>query len=288
MQTIIGLGQAGCNIADKFAEYPQYKVYKIDAGLEKAPRCFNFPKYDHPEKYEENCPNVKDFFKNVKGEILFITSCGFVSAASLRILEQIKHKCDINVLYVRPDKSLLSELKSLNDRVLFNVFQQYARSGLFKKIYLVDNVCVSDIVGDVPLREYFNSINQLVVSTMHMINVFDNSEAEIQTFAEPVETARILTFSMLDYKKSEEKMFFNVDIPRDKRYYYGVPENTLQTDGTLLKKITEQLKSLKQYDKMKVSYGIYSTNYEDIYIYGLLRSSVIQNDNFRLDKEINL
>ena len=121
-----------------------------------------------------------------------------------------------------------------------------------------------------------------------MINVFDNSEAEIQTFAEPVETARILTFSMLDYKKSEEKMFFNVDIPRDKRYYYGVPENTLQTDGTLLKKITEQLKSLKQYDKMKVSYGIYSTNYEDIYIYGLLRSSVIQNDNFRLDKEINL
>ena len=83
-------------------------------------------------------------------------------------------------------------------------------------------------------------------------------------------------------------MFFNVDIPRDKRYYYGVPENTLQTDGTLLKKITEQLKSLKQYDKMKVSYGIYSTNYEDIYIYGLLRSSVIQNDNFRLDKEINL
>ena len=35
MQTIIGLGQAGCNVADKFAEYPQYKVYKIDAGLEK-------------------------------------------------------------------------------------------------------------------------------------------------------------------------------------------------------------------------------------------------------------
>ena len=66
MQTIIGLGQAGCNIADKFAEYPQYKVYKIDAGLEKAPRCFNFPKYDNPEKYEENCTNVKDFFKNVK------------------------------------------------------------------------------------------------------------------------------------------------------------------------------------------------------------------------------
>jgi len=56
----------------------------------------------------------------------------------------------------------------------------------------------------------------------------------------------------------------------------------------LLKKITEQLKILKKYDKMKVSYGIYSTNYEYIYVYGLLGSSVVQNNNFRLDKELEL
>ena len=55
-----------------------------------------------------------------------------------------------------------------------------------------------------------------------------------------------------------------------------------------MKKVSEQLKNLKQYDKIKVSYGIYSTNYDVPYIYGLLNSSVVQNDNFRLDKEINL
>jgi cell division GTPase FtsZ len=27
---VIGLGQAGCNIADMLSEYPQYKIYKID------------------------------------------------------------------------------------------------------------------------------------------------------------------------------------------------------------------------------------------------------------------
>jgi len=67
-----------------------------------------------------------------------------------------------------------------------------------------------------------------------------------------------------------------------------VPEEVLQTDETLLKKITTQLKNLKQYDKMKVSYGIYSTSYDEVYVYGLLNSSVVQNDNFRLDTELNL
>ena len=34
MKAIIGLGEAGCNIADQFAKYPQYRIYKIDTGLE--------------------------------------------------------------------------------------------------------------------------------------------------------------------------------------------------------------------------------------------------------------
>ena len=269
MKTIIGLGQAGCNIADKFLEYPQYKVYKIDTNLEKAPRCYSFPEYNHPEKYEENCPSLKSFFKNVKGSVLFITSCGLISAASLRLLEQLKKKCDISILYVQPDQTLLSEMKLLNNNAIFHVLQEYARSGVFKRIYLVDNVEMTKIIGDVPIREHYDKLNETLVSTIHMINVFNNSNSEVNTFADPIGSARISTFSVLDYEKNEEKMFFNLDIPRDKRYYYGVPESTLQEDGTLLKKVKEQLKKMKKYDKMKISYGIYSTSYENIYIYGL-------------------
>ena len=94
--------------------------------------------------------------------------------------------------------------------------------------------------------------------------------------------------SLVSYDTGEEKMFFDLDIPRDKCYYYGVPEEMLKNDGTLMKKISEQLKVLKQYDKIRVSYGIYSTSYDAPYVYGLLNSSVVQNKNFRLDKEINL
>jgi hypothetical protein len=288
MQTIIGLGKAGCNIADQFAVYPQYKIYKIRAGLKKAPRCYNFPKYDHPEKYEENCPNLKSFFKNVKGDVLFVTSCGFISSAILRILEQIQHKCQISILYIRPERALLPELKTLNDNIVFHVLQEYARCALFERIYLVDNVEVTKIVGDVPIRDHFSKLNELIVYTIHMMNVFNNSEAEATTFAPFAETARMSTFSLLNYETGEEKMFFDLDIPREKRYYYGVPEKILQTDGTLLKKIGEQLKEQKQHDKMKMSYGVFSTNYDDVYAFSLLNSSVVQNNKFRLDKDLNL
>ena len=288
MKSIIGLGEAGCNIADSFAKYPQYKIYKIDKNLEKAKNCFPFPECKTLEEYESNCPDLKKFFRYVKGEVLFITSCGKISAATLRILEQIKHKCKISVLYVRPDRTLLPELKSKNNNLIFGVLQEYARSALFERIYLVDNVRLSEIVGDVPLREMYDRINQLISSTIHMINVFKNSESELETFDESVETARISTFSLVSYESGEEKMFFDLDIPRDKCYYYGIPEEMLKTDGSLMKNISGQLKILKQYDKIKVSYGVYSTSYDVPYIYGLLSSSVVQNDNFRLDKEINL
>jgi len=288
MQTIIGLGKAGCNIADQFAQHQQYKIYKIDTGLKKEPRCYNFPEYDHPEKYEENCPSLKGFFKNVKGSVLFITSCGFISASSLKILEQIKHKCQISILYIRPNRTLLPELKVLNDNVIFHVLQEYTRSAVFERIYLVDNTQVSKIIGDVPLREHFNKLNELIVYTIHMMNVFNHSEAEDTTFAPPTQTARISTFSLLNYETGEEKPFFDLDIPREKRYYYGVPEKMLQTDVALLKKIGEQLKEQKQYDKMMMSYAVFSTEYENVYAFSLLNSSVVQNDNFRLDKELNL
>jgi hypothetical protein len=288
MKTIIGLGAAGCNIAESFSQYPQYKIYKIDTNMEDAKNCYSLPSLKSPEEYEAKCPSFKKFFRYVKGDVLFITSCGYVSATSLRILEHLKNKCNINILYVKPDLTLLPETKTLNHNVLFGVLQEYARSGIFNRIYLIDNIKMSEIIGDVPLREHYDRINQLISSTIHMVNVFKNSDSEIDTFGKTVDAAKISTLSLVSYDDGEEKMFFDLDIPRDKCYYYGVPEEMLKSDGSLMKKLSEQLKILKQYDKIKVSYGIYSTGYDVPYIYGLLNSSVVQNDNFRLDKEINL
>lgn len=278
MQTIIGLGQAGCNLADKFNQHPEYKIYKIDVGL-KDKGCFNLSLQNTPEEYEEKCPvlKIRAFLKSIEGEVLFITSCGNVSGASLRILEQLKNNCEISVLYIKPDVSFLSEIKTLQDNLIFNVLQEYARSAVFEKIYLVDNENLSDIVGDVPIREYYNHLNSLVVSTFHMINIFNHSEPVLNNYSKIVDTARILTLGLIDYKNDEEKIFFNLGALREKRYYYALPEEKIETDKKLMKDIRKQLKNKIKHDKMNVSYGIYQTNYEQEYVYCISYSSTVQN-----------
>jgi hypothetical protein len=274
---VIGLGQAGCNIAECFKQYSQYKVFKIDTGLEKSKGVYALEHQSVPEVYENKFPNLKQtLLKGVKGQTLFITSCGFVSGASLRLLEQINNKCDISVLYIRPDIDNLSKEKIFQNNMLFNVFQEYARSGVFERFYIVENLKVADIIGDVPVREYFNQINQVISTTIHMINVFENSKAVMNTLFDPTATARISTFGLVDYESGEEKTFFDLDMPREKRYYYAIPEEILSSDGGLVKKIKKQVKNNVEHDKMRNSYAIYSTNYETPYVYYISNSTLIQ------------
>lgn len=285
MQTIIGLGKAGCAIADRFSQFPQYKIYKIDEGLKKIPSHYAMKRHETPEQYEANCPNLEQFLEGVNQEILFITSCGNVSGASLRILEQIKDKCKINILYIKPDVSFLSDTNILQNNLLFNVFQEYARSGVFERVYLIDNLKLVDIVGDLTIREYYEKLNEVIVSNMHMINVFNNTDSVMNNFSTPIETARISTFGLTNFEDGEEKLFFSLDNLRKKRYYYAVPEDVLKSDGQLMKKISKQLKENKGHDKMKIDYGVYTTNYDSLYVYFVADSSRIQKKT--LTKENN-
>ena len=52
---VIGLGQAGCNVAEMLSNHPQYKVYKIDVGQE-GKRCYNVEFLTGPEEYEKTLP----------------------------------------------------------------------------------------------------------------------------------------------------------------------------------------------------------------------------------------
>ena len=135
---IIGLGEAGCNIAECFKQYPQYNVYKIDVGAEGR-NCFNIAKQKSPEDYEKNTPNFGGFFNDLSGEITFIMAgSGAISGMSLAILEQIKDK-SVTVLYIRPNLRNLTGNKKLFERATFGTLQQYARSGLLCGMHVVDN-----------------------------------------------------------------------------------------------------------------------------------------------------
>lgn len=276
---VIGLGQAGCNIADMLSQHPQYKVYKVDIGLE-GKRCYDVKPQKGPEEYEENVPSMKTFFRGIKGETLFIVGgSGSISAMCLRIMEQIRDKCELSVLYVRPDTSLLSKNKTLHEKATYSILQEFARSGLLKMLYLVSNINLENILGEVPIIGYNSKINELLVSTIHMINVFNNSEPVMGKIEDPQEASRIATFGISDIEGNEEKSFFSLDRTKEKCYIYSINEERLKTEGGLRKKIVSTVKAQAETEDLKVSFGVFPTNYQQDYCYILNYTSIIQSDN---------
>ena len=273
METIVGLGKAGCNIAEKFGKHKQYKIYKIDSDIDgfRQDGIYQLPWQDSVERYEKQCPDMNKFFEGVEGEVLFVVSgAGNVSGASLRILEYLKH-CDISILYIRPEIDILSAAKAKQEWVVFNVLQEYARSGMFKNICLVSNRCVEEHLGEVPVVGYFDKINEMIVSYVHMINVYNHIEPVIDTFFDPIESCRICTFGSYSEEENENKLFFPLDNTREMRYYYAINKEKLETDGEIMKKVREQMKN-----QIKTCYGIYATDYEQDYVYTVAYTSEIQ------------
>ena len=248
MDTIIGLGKAGCSVVDKFsAEYKQYEVYKIDAGMDTFPQknVYNMPWQPGPEEYENNCPDMSEFFKKITGEVLFVLGgSGSITGATLRILEYLKH-CEINVLYIRPDVELLSGIKEKQEWLTFNVLQEYARSGVFKRLWLIDNTSVEEILGEVPVIGYHDRLN------------------------------RISTIGISDVKDGKPKLFFPLKQISDMRYYYAINKQRLKTDGKLFAKIKKKVTGRVE-EELKTSYAIFPTSYNNDYVYMVCSTPIIQ------------
>ena len=278
MDTIIGLGKAGCAIADKFAQYPQYRIFKIDSeDIDKnEKRTYLLKRYDHPEKYENNIPSLKTFFKNTTDDILFIVSgAGYISAASLRILQQLSHK-NLNVLYIKPDLEFLGETNTFQERLVRKVLQEYARSQAIHRLYLIDNKIITAILGDVPIVGYYDKLNDLIVSVVHMLNVYNHQEPVHATAFEPKETATVSTVGVVDIEKGEEKLFFSLDSISEKCYYYAINSKALETDGKLLRRLTENIN--KNIDKdIRAAFQVHSTSYEQNYGYVVVNTSQTNN-----------
>jgi hypothetical protein len=271
---VIGLGKAGCAIASCLEKYPQYKCYKIDSGAQ-GERSYDFPVWETTEDYEKHTPDLKSFFGGIDGEILFVVGgSGAISCASLRILQQLESR-DITILYLQPELALLNGTQFLRERLVRAVLQQYARSAVFKRIFLISNQALENIIGDVPIIGYFDKLNEVLVSAFHMINVFKNSTPALGKIEVPRDMCRISTFGIFDLDKNEEKMFFPLDKLRDVCYIYGVNQEKLKTDGTLFRTITNQIKG-KGTDTTNVSYAVFPTSYEDSIAYCVAHASYIQ------------
>lgn len=284
MENIICLGTVACSVGKKLKNYKNYKVLFIDDSLRGSKNTYSFNKYSSPEEYEEKYdPGIDGFLEKrvATGNCTFVVSgASLISGALLRIMEGVRHtnqKAEIQVLYIKPDTTLLSETKKLQEKVVYNVLQQYARSGVLSRILLVCSDSLSTLIGEVSLTEYYDSMNELISSTFHMINVFDNTKSVVDTFSSPRPTSRIATVSVFSPGTGlPESLFFPLQEKTEARYYYGIPERSLKEEKNLYREILSEMKKRVEIFS-KVSYGIYETSYETKIGYGVIYSNQIQN-----------
>lgn len=271
---IIGLGKGGCNLADLFSQYPEYKVYKIDTGI-KGKNCFNFPICKTIEEYEEKVPEFNQLSK-LKGETLFVLcGGGNISGAALRLLEKIKHT-KVSLLYIRPDINLISNEIATKDRTIFNILQEYTRSGLLEKMTIISNPQVEELLGGLSVLEYYDSLNKVIVSTTHMINYLLTAKEVFGKMTAVRDIDRISTVGIYNLEETQENYLYNLASPRQKVFLYAVKEMDLTENKNLIKMIQQQTKSAYTGTELDISYKITTTNYESNFVYIISNTNIIQ------------
>jgi hypothetical protein len=280
MISVIGLGNAGSKIAAIFDEYPQYSVYQMNDKVGRTSKYkFKLKSFETPEEYEDSPPDLEKFFATIGDHVQFIVvGASFSSNYSLSVLQQLQGK-KIDVIYVKPDTELLTGLPELVENVVFGVLQEYARSGLFNSFSIFSNHNIENILGNVPIRNYYSVLNSSIASTIHYLNYFDNAEPEIGQVSRVGEINRIRTCGLLSTETLEEKWFFDLQNPRDLCYYLCINSDKLENDGGLHRRIVDQLKEKPKNAFRKISYAIYETEHKQSFGFCVAHTNVVQENS---------
>jgi hypothetical protein len=268
LNNILALGNAACNIVDSLQTYNAYSIYKIQNEGKKSKKTYILPELCTAEEYENLAIVSKiSFLKNIKNSVTFFV-CGASksSAFSLKLLEFLhKRKVKIKVVYFQADMEFAGEEQIKQERVVRNVLQEYARSGLFEDIILVSNKTLENFVDTINIFEYYEQINEIFCNSFHMIQVFKNTKPVMSTFSKLRESCRVKTIGVSTLS-CEDRMFFPFNQEVEVLYYLGINEEKLRTQGNFFRELTENIKG-RMTDETKAYFGIYPTQYEDDYIY---------------------
>ena len=139
----------------------------------------------------------------------------------------------VDLIYVQPDTELLTGTPMLIENTTFGVLQEYVRSGLLDRMYIVKNSLVESVLGSVSIANYWQEINQVISSTYHMLNVFENTEPLLSTVTDDKDTIKICTMGVVAFSSFDEKTFYDLENARSKKYFFGISQKTLDEEKDL-------------------------------------------------------
>tara|TARA_R100001510_G_C7654532_1_gene213192 strand:+ start:1973 stop:2857 length:885 start_codon:yes stop_codon:yes gene_type:complete len=293
MFDICALGGIAISLAKEFNNIQEkYNIFCIDteqsAPFEKC-KYLKLQAREALEDFEEKLEvaKVKKFLKPISNEVTFIVSgASTVSAASLAIL-QILHqaKKKISILYIEPDVEFLSDIKIKNERVVRNVLQQYTRSGLFSKMCLVSTNLVESLCENLTISNFYSEINSRIAYCYHMIELYKRTKPISNTISKRRDISRIYSIGNLDIDKKQNFLFYDLKYSKEIVYYFAINSQKLEEEKSLFRKITSSIKESAA--GARSMFGIYSTNYENDYVFVESFSPHVQDENL-LKKDIDI
>jgi hypothetical protein len=224
---IVGLGEAGKNIAELFKSHKKtYKILIFDESEGLEPQS-NAEGYDeHPVKVTSRG------LKSHSEGILFVCGSGKVAGATLRVLEALQaHK--MTVVYLVPDLEFASREEKLRNRAHLGILQEYARSGKIDEIILISNKMLLESIGAGPIRQDYEKVNHYIYSIFQNLNYCQNVDQDFGKLHKPKEISRISTIGWSSMH-GEEQTLFPLENITESCYYMNIDESDLDSDEDLL------------------------------------------------------
>ena len=275
MYNVVGVGKGIKNLMQCFEQYKEYKTFYLDNEV--------LGDFSSMADYESNFPTtaVKKTLKGItkNSEVLYILEGGdHISGVTLRILEIIK-KAKTTVLYIIPDRDILTEQERENESLTFRALQDIARCGDLSQIILIDLNRVEMFLGDIPLENYDSVVAHNIVNTFAMLNYFDHIDPVKTTKKKLPDAVRISTIGILN-SDDEECMFYDLQQVKDKEYCYGVTGEDMKK-SSLLREIKSNIK--KSSKDTRCYYSIFLIESDQVQKYLRTHTDICQSRNEKIE-----
>lgn len=278
MISLIGIGEAGCNVVSLFEEHKQYNCFYFSERRDNGKHTRKLPRVNKAEECEQNAPKLSSY--KTLGAIqehvqVFLCGSSFSANYTLAILEQIKDK-KIDIFYIKPDVDLLIGQVKLQERAIFGVLQEYARSGLFNSVTILSNPEIEKTVGEIPIKKYFEIINKTIFYAVHYLNIFNHTEPLVGNLSKPSEVQKIRSIGIISVDELDEKWYYKMQEDRDVSYYLCIASERLENDGKLHSNVVQSLKSKPRNAFKNVTYAIYESDYDTDFGFCVAHTNFIQ------------
>jgi len=263
---LIGIGSAGSSLIEEFSEH--HKKISITSK--------DFSKHcKKTEDYEEHCPDFSSRL-DFEDDECWVALCGagMVAGCVLKALETIKHKT-INLIYIYPDTTLCNTIQIKRNKVLYNVLQQYTRSGLFNRMYLFSNKEILNIIGNQTITTLYKMINKQIAYAVETLEWLKKQNSVMGSAHESKNISRICTLSVGDFEKNEEKLLFLLDNITEASYLYSVSKKHLESNKDMLNTIKKRILNDEERN-ITSSFSIYPSEHAQSFFYSLKLTHYIQ------------